>query len=83
MYLQNFRTKRQIYAINLDGSMDATYTHMGIDQMDRLLGRKSKNLPPGAVRSAPGDGILCSVYARSESSSLTDRQYYRMRDNAN
>ena len=82
MYLQNFRTKRQIYAINLDGSMDATYTHMGIDQMDRLLGRKSKNLPPGAVRSEPGDGILCSVCARSESSRLTVGSCYRISDNA-
>ena len=35
------------------------------------------------IRSAPGDGILCSVYARSEGSRLTDRQSYRMSDKAN
>ena len=41
-----------------------------------------KNLPPGAVRSAPGDGIFYSVHARSESSRLTVGSCYRMSDNA-
>ena len=68
MSFENFRTKRQLFAINSDGAMNANCAHKGIDQMDRLLGRRFKNLPPGAVRSAPGDGILCSVSARSESS---------------
>ena len=83
MSVENFRKKRQFFAINSDGSRNANYAYNGIDLVGCLLERRGKNLPPGAVRSAPGDGILCSVYARSESSSLTDRQYYRMRDNAN
>ncbi len=83
MSVENFRKKRQFFAINSDGSRNANYAYNGIDLVGCLLERRGKNLPPGAVRSAPGDGILCSVHARSESSRLTDCQYYRMSDKAN
>ena len=63
-------------AINSDGSRNANYAYNGIDLVGCLLERRGKNLPPGAVRSAPGDGILCSVHARSESSRLTDHHCY-------
>ena len=40
----------------------------------------SLNLPPGAVRSAPGDGIFWSVCHRGESSTQTDVRYYLISD---
>ena len=82
MSLENFRKKRQFFAINSDGSRNANYAYNGIDLVGCLLERRGKNLPPGAVRSAPGDGILCSVHARSESSRLTVGSCYRISDNA-